>query len=263
MVCARPALKVHLAAPSGAAMSVGYKPKELWDAWGRLLAASDRLKSQDTYQFDVVDVGRQCLNNLAMPLQRQVSDAFEKGDRDAFHSARDQFLQLARDMDRLAGTRRESLLGAWIADARHWGTTDAEKDQYEWNARMQVTIWGPEKNPAIFDYSWRQWSGLISGYYIPRWQMFFDMLDQKLSSGEKVDESKLKMSYARPAMRANDFYSKLADWEEAWPRSTKDAFPAAPSGDSMTIARELYEKYASIAAAIPDAPATTPAAKKN
>jgi alpha-N-acetylglucosaminidase len=260
MVCARPALKVHLAAPSGAMMRVPYNPIRLWEAWGDLLKCSDQLKSQETYQFDVMDVGRQCLSNLAMLLQQQTADAFASGDREKFHAARDRFLQLAADMDRLAGTRRESLLGAWIADARRWGVTDAEKDQYEWNARMQVSIWGPAKDPAIFDYSWRQWSGLISGYYIPRWRMFFDFLDQKLAAGESYDDAKIKSVYARPAMRANDFYSRLADFEEAWPNQ-KDAYPSMPTGDSVAIAYELFEKYLPIAKSIP--PATKPSVKKD
>ena len=50
-------------------------------------------------------------------------------------------LGLIRDMDELTGTRREWLLGVWIADARSWGATRAEKNLCERNARELLTTW--------------------------------------------------------------------------------------------------------------------------
>ena len=41
--------------------------------------------------------------------------------------APDRYLELIADMDRLLATRREFLLGAWLSDAKRWGTTDEER----------------------------------------------------------------------------------------------------------------------------------------
>ena len=38
-----------------------------------------------------------------------------------------------------------------------------EKDLYEYNARNQVTLWGPTGN--ILDYGCKHWSALTKHYY--------------------------------------------------------------------------------------------------
>jgi hypothetical protein len=40
------------------------------------------------------------------------------------------------------------------------GLTSEEKKLYEFNARMQITLWSPPTDPALHDYAWKQWSGL-------------------------------------------------------------------------------------------------------
>ena len=40
---------------------------------------------------------------------------------------------------------------------------------YEFNARNQLTLWGPDGQ--IMDYAGKQWAGLVADYYIPRWQV--------------------------------------------------------------------------------------------
>ena len=64
-------------------------------------------------------------------------------------------------------------------------TTDAESRLYEFNARNQITLWGPDGGfifldiiyfckanllGQILDYAGKQWSGMVSDYYIPRFQ---------------------------------------------------------------------------------------------
>ena len=53
------------------------------------------------------------------------------------------------------------------AYGRSRGDIDAERDNYERNARQIVTVWGPPIN----DYSCRVWSGLVRDYYLPRVRM--------------------------------------------------------------------------------------------
>ena len=67
-------------------------------------------------------------------------------------------LELGADLERLLATDEHFLLGNWIAAARQWGNTTQESNWLEWNARMQVTLWGSleANNAAISDYASKQ-----------------------------------------------------------------------------------------------------------
>jgi len=106
---------------------------------------------------------------------------------------------------------------------------------------MLVTIWGPENAPTIFDYSWREWSGLISTYYQQRWKMFYDHLAQCLADGTSYQDPKNRV-YGREAFRANPFYNQLADWELRFIH-THHPLPSKPQGDEIETAKHLLEKY--------------------
>ncbi len=95
------------------------------------------------------------------------------------------FLQLMRDMDELLATRPEFLLGRWLEDAKRWGTTDAERAKFEWNARRVLTLWGTGK--SIRDYARKEWSGMISGFYLKRWEWFLREQAEALADNEPMD----------------------------------------------------------------------------
>ena len=85
-------------------------------------------------------------------------------------------------------TRSEYSFDRWLTEARSWGETKEEKDLMERDATSLVTIWGADGDPRIFDYSWREWAGLINGYYLPRWQKFYTMLQGHLDAGTDYQE---------------------------------------------------------------------------
>ncbi|GEM_PF-1060665 len=153
------------------------------------------------------------------------------------------FLDLIEDFDRLLGARSTFLLGKWIKDARQWGTTEEEKDLYEWNARTLVTVWGPKWTTAhLFEYSNRQWSGLMKGYYKVRWEKFISYLKAQPKGEWRYDETYIKTQHGRPAQDASDFYTRLTNWEYDW-AFQKNEYPSVPSGDEIEIVRELYNKW--------------------
>jgi alpha-N-acetylglucosaminidase len=189
-----------------------------------------------------VDLGRQVLANLAIPLHEKIAEAYKRGDRDAFQSESAQMLDLIRDMDRLVASRPEFLLGKWISDARSWGTNENEKDLYERNARLLLTQWGPQNARDLPDYSWREWSGLLNNFYLPRWKLFFDFLDRKIKAREKYDESTLHEVDDRPTYDSNALYQSIFTFEKQWIAS-HETYSSEPHGDSIAIAQELLEKY--------------------
>lgn len=248
IIAARPALDVKKSGPN-AGFAIPYDPAELLRAAGLLLRDADRLAASPAYRFDLVDVHRQLLSNLGQTIHRQAADAFRRGDRQAFalHSGR--FLELLHDVDTLLRTRPEFNFDRWLAEARRWGTTPAEQDLMERDATALFTIWGGDGDPLIFDYSWKEWAGLVEGFYLPRWQMFYDMLADSLDRGATYSEAGLRLTHGREAFRANAFYDRLADWELRYVRTVGKGRTPVTAGDEVATARRLFRKYSRLYAA--------------
>lgn len=192
-----------------------------------MLQIIDLLRETDSqtegYLYDMNDFCRQLLSNYAQKLYAEVSTAYIERRYDDFRARSRDFVALLGDIDRMLAVRPEWTIQKWIADARAHGTTDAERDLYEYNARIQITIWGNEQNSLLFDYAWKEWAGLIGSYHIPRWEKFFAMLDEKAKEGFDYPayEDTLQVFENRIIWHADDFYTKLGDWEAAWVASTE------------------------------------------
>ncbi len=189
-------------------------------------------KTADGFQFDLVDITRQVLANYALPLQKKWVNAFKIKDTVAFKKYSRQFLHLISDMDALLATRKDFLLGPWIADARSRGNTAEEKALYERNARDLITLWGDANSP-LHEYSNRQWSGLLNDFYKLRWEQFFDILQLSLQTNSSPDLQK--------------FEKNIRAWEWHWVNEQK-AFPIQPAGNSIKKAEQIYHSYRSIIA---------------
>jgi alpha-N-acetylglucosaminidase len=205
ILAARPALHCKKSGPN-AGFQIPYPPARLVRAWELLLQDRERLSASDGYRFDAADVARQALSNLGQSLQKEAARAVAAKEQAACAKSSTEFLALLEDVDAVCATRGEYHFGKWVADARRWGRTADEQALYEYNAAMLVTLWGPEAGKGsqqIFDYSWREWAGLIRGYYRPRWEMFF----RHLADHPEYGEAGLPQVHGREAFRANDFYS--------------------------------------------------------
>jgi alpha-N-acetylglucosaminidase len=206
--------------------SLPYSNERLAHAWELLLKAAPAAGKSDAYRFDLVSVTRQVLANYSAELQSQATDAWRAKDHKAFQAASSSMLGLIRDLDELLATRPEYLLGNWLADARRWGKTQAERDRLEWNARRVLTMWGEQTE--IRDYSRRQWSGMLTGFYLPRWERFFAAADAALASGASFDEAA--------------FDRGLQDWERRW-ADQHESYPTRTRGDAIQVSHRLWEKY--------------------
>ena len=204
-----------------------YDPKDLLAAWDLFIKAAPALQSSDGFQYDIVDITRQVLANYATPLQQKWVLAYLQHDTASYHVYTKQFLELMDDMDALLSTRKDFLLGKWIADARSNGIDDKEKDLYELNARNIVTLWG-DKESELHEYSNRQWAGLIKGFYKPRWQQYFVYMENKMLTGAR--------------METKDFEAFIKDWEWQWVNG-HEQYESEPKGNAVEIATALYKKY--------------------
>ena len=224
VICTRPVLEAGAWPPP-------YDNSQLAQAWQKLLSCADQLGNVDAYRFDLVHVGRQVLANLAFQFRQEVAVAYQRKDRKAFAETSARFLQLIRDIDELVATRKEFLLGKWLADAKRWATNDEERRLYEWNARNILTLWGL-RDSTLHDYAGKQWSGMLTGFYLPRWRMLFERLDVTLAEGKPFDVG--------PDVGAFD--NAVRDWEVQWTHG-QESYAASPCGDAVTVSRKFWEKY--------------------
>lgn len=149
----------------------------------------------------------------------------------AFKQYAAQFITLMDDIDRLLATRKDFLLGNWLAAARANGVTLQEKNLYEFNARDLITLWG-DKNCTLHDYSTRQWAGVISGFYKPRWELFFKTVENAMAGGREAD------------FKAFDKAVEQLEWQ--WVNQHEGAYATAPQGDAVVTALQLYGQYSPV-----------------
>ena len=225
IITGRPNFKVN---PGGTTNTKAhYHKADLIKAWQLLISCTEELGASDGFRYDLVDVTRQVLADYASILQQNVASMYLSCDLTGFNTTSDEFLDLIDDMDKLLGTRSEFLLGKWLADARSIGHTQQEKDIYEHNARNQITLWG-NKDCRIRDYACKHWNGMMSGFYKPRWERFFDTVSAAIRQGVEYDEK--------------SFVEASKEWEWEWTLGHEE-YPDEPEGSEIEECCRIWEKY--------------------
>lgn len=208
---------------------------EIRTAAFEFLDVSDELKENANYQYDLVDLVRQCLADKG----KELLDSYKTtADRSALGET---FLQMILDQDELLGTISDFRLGRWTEMARALGTTPDEKDLYEKNARMLITTWGDQQQcdaGGLHDYGNREWNGLLSSYYYPRWKYFFDATrDNK----QLWPDSWFKQ-YEWPFVTGNTQSAGYNDLPKGAPY-IYGSFTSNPQGNPVETAKRLFDKY--------------------
>ncbi|MEV0775442.1 alpha-N-acetylglucosaminidase TIM-barrel domain-containing protein [Streptomyces sp. NPDC050433] len=223
---ARPSLSADKAAAWGPAAD-RYDTTAFDAALTELLLVAPRLRDSSAYRYDLADVARQVLSNRSRVLLPGIKAAYEAGDRALFEELTSVWLLWMKLMDEVLATSAQHLLGPWLADARSWGATRAEQDQLEYDARSIITTWGgrASSEEGLHDYANREWSGLLTGLYLPRWKTYFDELSAALAEDR------------RPAD---------IDWfamEDGWAHR-HDTHPTKTRGDVHKLARKIQDTLA-------------------
>ena len=195
-----------------------YNPAEFERALPELLAVAPKLRRSETYQYDLVNVTRQILDNRGRALQYQLAAAYAAKDQAGFASLSQQWLHWMRTEDSLLATNRWFLLGPWLQTPKSWASNPAEQKALEYDAQSLLTTWGDrEASEHLHDYANKDWSGLVGTLYYQRWKLYFDSLDTALKT--KIEP-------------------KPIDWfavEDAWNRQP-DHFQMTPHGDAYAQA---------------------------
>jgi alpha-N-acetylglucosaminidase len=69
-------------------------------------------------------------------------------------------------MEMVLASDRRFLLGNWVSDALQFAQTEEEIHFYNFNAKLQVSIWGTNYTLGLFDYASKFWSGMIQKYVL-------------------------------------------------------------------------------------------------
>jgi len=176
--CARPSREVWQVS-SWSRMAPYYEPQDVIDAVQAFAAAAPRLRRNENYRYDLVDIVRQAVAEKGRLVYGEMIGALDAGDTAAFVRASDRFLGLLRDQDRLLSTRPEFSVATWIDAARKLAPTPAEADDMERNARLLITTWGPRvasEDGGLRDYAHREWAGLLADLYSARWTAWIDAM---------------------------------------------------------------------------------------
>ena len=208
----------------------GQKPVDVTaKAWGLLLEEKATLATVPQYRYDLIDFARQALegnfstHSHAFKIAAMAKDAANATAHAAF------LMELLKDYDDLLNSDSNFQLGPWIAWARSWSNDTKAQDWLEFNARNQITLWGP--TGQINDYAAKAWGGLVSSYYAPRWELFTKMAIASISPGGK-------------AWNQSEFQAAWLDQIGLpWSNATTPTFPIVGVGDTVEIAAALFEKY--------------------
>jgi hypothetical protein len=125
---------------------------------------------------------------------------------------------------------------------------------YAWNLRTQLSVWGtsaPAGDSEVSDYANKEWAGLISSFYLPRWRAWLERLEADLVAGRPYDA---------PAWRLQ-VLTMTSSWiatgrtrqppEEGGSSSSSsecsaeaEALPLVPRGDALQLSARAYDRYA-------------------
>lgn len=189
--------------------AINYNPQTLIEVWNTMFNASTSnpsLWDNPAYQYDMTDITRQVMANSFIDIYNSLIDAYTYPTRSnaTLASASKKLTTLLTTLDTVLSTNPSFSLSTWLdaARAQVTNTSSPEADFFEYEARNQITLWGPDGE--IPDYASKSWGGLVKGYYLPRWEIFVEYLGNTSVEAYNVTE----------------LNRRLRTFENAWQKET-------------------------------------------
>lgn len=168
------------------------------------------------------------MQNKIEMLYPDIKIAFAAKDLKQLTKVQVRFESMLNDLDDILQTNEQFLLGKWIKSAKALASNQLEELLYEYNARNQITIWGP--NGEIVDYAYKQWAGVVRDYCLPRWHaLFLELAESIKNNNGKFSDSKCRRKIFKQV-------------EEPFTVAHKEYNDEA-NGDTIAIARKILEKW--------------------
>lgn len=208
VLCSRPQIPAHSVSTWGS-LEPGYDPAVFARAVDLFARAGDRFRDIETYRLDLVALRTQVLSNEAYAASADLASALGARDRAAFDKAAERFLGLGRATNDLLNTEAFYRLGTYQGQALRYGDTPEERRNSLRNAMMLITYWGGDNRNSeeVHDYAYKAWAGMMTSYYLRRWDMYLDYRRRQWDGGGQPP----------------DFFA----WERKWVDDSCAAAPAA------------------------------------
>ena len=221
-----------------------YDTEKFEKAVALFLSVSDRFRDSDGYQYDLCDLTRQAMSNRFYNQQIRFAAAYKEKDISAVEETAKKQLSLLADLDSLLSHRKELCFSRWINDCHNLAADDQEKRYFDLNARTLLTSWGDIRSntSALYDYAWREWSGLIKEYYYKRWKMFYNRVLFCLKTKMPFFIINGNGYAGRYWYKSYSFGKKLNKFELSWIK-TYSEYPQPSNTDVIAPAKVCAEKW--------------------
>jgi alpha-N-acetylglucosaminidase len=173
-----------------------------------------------------VDITRQALQVISITYYNDLIESYQEKNLPYVKQVGDNLLDLIDDMDLVLMTNEYFLLGRWLNAAKRMAKITGGKRLFEFNARNQITTWGPREN--IEDYANKMWSGLLRDFYKARWQTFVVDLIDSLTQGTPFNQTA--------------YNEDILILETVW-YSGHGNYPEHPQGNTLTTVLAIHQKY--------------------
>ncbi len=177
--------------------------REALELYLKTLEANPDLAKLDTFRFDILDLTRQVVYDLDKPLLAVIGDALRSQDKASYQKAAllfgilitlddltqkyDPFYTLDRQYERArAKARPASNAAPWLLAAKRLYTT--------WTVKAGL----------LNGYAFRPYAGLLRGYYLHRWRLFFKACEPALDDPAALETCLKKAK------------EKIAAFDENW-----------------------------------------------
>lgn len=183
-LCCMPGLDAKVVSQSSLAYSVDYDEKKLEKCKELMVANLDKLKENECFRFDLMEMSREINANISWHLMESFIDAFKKRDYITFKSKSKEFLNLYNVQNDLMSQNSKTRLDSFINHARAYGRNEEEKNMFAFNAINMIMLWARNDFPKVLiDYAYREWHGIIP-YYKKRWQAYIALMDMHFGNQE-------------------------------------------------------------------------------
>ena len=266
-----PKLSGTQARPNADTQTQGWSFKDASELFGLTAALVNTIGKENQtpgFLYDMTDVTRQILSELAQPIYKKIDPAYSKDTIGTAKAYTQMIIDIIYDMDELLASNENFLFGSRVEGARSRGATEADAAYYEVIERTFVTYWMADNATpiwAVYDYANKQLAGYLKDWCAVRWEYFYNELDKASKAASFPSKGDFNKTYqARVTSQTydyvtkwvyepyNTYYNARKDTENLAAPYYPDAnavytsYATETTGDNAEIITRLYKKYASL-----------------
>ena len=271
LIAARPAMSIPKVSCCDVT-NLYYNTSDVVHAWKLLVASAVQepsLSSREPFLYDLVVCGVQALSNLALKLHANVVEAIQAHDVDSLDQVSSKFVAAARGANTLLATRKQFLLGNWIASAQAWAESPPPISGFCSNGNRTacghpgITIhdcellmccWdeGSCFKSATTDYQLYErnaktlvtlWGPYDTNLHEYSYRLWADLVGEfYVPRWVKWFQAVREAIVSGRNFNQTAFNNMITLWEEAWTVAPCN-FTTQPQGDAIEISEKLLEAF--------------------